>query len=621
MVQIHIPEIKASILMEKIRDGARRGGGWASPHTVAESAPTVSGSGMSVNASTGASPTPFSVPPLVLQPEFQTHHNDQYHVNDLLRFHDRDFIQNAYRAILKRYPDAHGFEQFLEKLRSGQLNKVDILARLRFSPEGHAKNVQVKGLLLPSIVRRAYNVPLFGYLVRLLVGLARVPHMIRYQQQLEGYLLAQQQLVSDYANDRGRELAAALNQVSALEQTLIKQRDELSRQIDRLADEQKALQAETRASFDESLSELNARVEARSRLESRERREEIELSAQKLRLALEQESAKLREEARAEASELQKEIGQESKRLSSGAQETRRELSERLEQLSQSLSQQVEDVTLGLNEQTQQAERRQQEIRTEIIAQARRITLLLEEARRALPAPFTQGQLQKMADERERGLDAFYLSFENLFRGSHTDIKNRFRVYLPVLKRKGVGASAMPVLDIGCGRGEWLELLGEEGLLARGVEANRVEVAQCRERGLEVVEADFISYLRELPERSVGAVTGFHVIEHLPAAMMIEVLDEAVRVLKSGGVLIFETPNPQNVLVGSYYFHFDPTHQKPLPSPVMSFLFEARGLVEVEIINLHPAETQRVEGDSDLVKRFNDYFYGPMDYAVVGWKA
>jgi O-antigen chain-terminating methyltransferase len=620
MVQIHIPEISASTLMDKIRDGARRGGGWASPLSTAESAPghLAPGSDTNLNASAGKSPTPFSVPPLVLQPEFQTHRDDQYHVNDLLRFHDRDFVQNAYRAILKRYPDAHGFEQFLEKLRSGQLNKLDILARLRFSPEGRAKKVQVKGLLLPSIVRRSYGWPLLGYLARLLVGLARLPHMIRYQQQLEGYLLAQQQLVGDYANERGRELAVALNQVSALEQTLMEQREqilaELTMQIDRLGDEQKALQAESRARFDERLSELNAHVEARSRLESRERHEEIELSAQKMRLALEQASENLREEARAEASELKKEIEQESERLRASAQEeTRRELSERLE-----------GVTQGLKEQARQAELaaiRQQEIRTEIIAQARRITLLLEEARRALPAPFTQGQLQKMADERERGLDAFYLSFENLFRGSRADIKNRFRVYLPVLKRRGVGASAMPVLDIGCGRGEWLELLGEEGLLARGVEANRVEVAQCRERGLKVVEADFISYLRELPDKSVGAVTGFHVIEHLRAEAMMEVLDEAVRVLTSGGVLIFETPNPQNVLVGSYYFHFDPTHQKPLPSPVMSFLFEARGLVEVEIINLHPAETERVEGDSDLVKRFNDYFYGPMDYAVVGWKA
>lgn len=617
MVRIHIPEIKVETLMDKIRDGARRRGGWTSPVSAAESASQpASGSAANGKASADNSSSRFNVPQLVLQPEFQTHHDDQYHVNDLLRFHDRDFIQNAYRAILKRYPDALGFKQFLGTLRDGRLNKIDILARLRFSPEGRAKKVHVKGLLLPSIVRRSYSLPVLGYVVRWIIGLARLPHMIRYQQQLEGYLLAQQQLISDYANERGRELSLALNHVSELGQALFELREqilaELTGQIDRLSDKQKALQAESRARFDERLSELNVQTEARLRHESKKRREEIALSDQKLRLALEQESGQLRKEARGETSELRKQIEQEGERLRVGAQDTTRELSERIEQMMQSLSEQTK--------QAEQAALRQQEIRTEITAQARRITLLLEEARRGLPAPFTQSQLQKMADERERGLDAFYLSFENLFRGSRADIKDRFRVYLPVIKQKGVGAADMPVLDIGCGRGEWLELLQKEGLHARGVEANRVEVAQCRERGLDVVEADLISYLRELPDRSIGGVTGFHVVEHLPTETMIDVLDESVRVLKPGGVLIFETPNPQNVLVGSYYFHFDPTHQKPLPSPMMSFLFEARGLTEVEIINLHPAETDKVEGDSDLVKRFNDYFYGPMDYAVVGWK-
>jgi O-antigen chain-terminating methyltransferase len=98
------------------------------------------------------------------------------------------------------------------------------------------------------------------------------------------------------------------------------------------------------------------------------------------------------------------------------------------------------------------------------------------------------------------------------------------------------------------------------------------------------------------------------------------VCDESVRVLKPGGALIFETPNAENVLVGSYYFHFDPTHRKPLPSPTMRFIFEARGLTDVEVINLHPSETSKVEGDSELTKRFNEFFYGPMDYAVLGWK-
>jgi O-antigen chain-terminating methyltransferase len=178
----------------------------------------------------------------------------------------------------------------------------------------------------------------------------------------------------------------------------------------------------------------------------------------------------------------------------------------------------------------------------------------------------------------------------------------------------------MPILDIGSGRGEWLELLSEKNLRASGVDLNRVLVAQCRERGLEVIEDDVMHYLRALPDASIGAVTGFHLVEHLPVEILIKMLDETVRVIKPGGAVIFETPNPQNVLVGSCNFYFDPTHRNPLPGPIMKFLVQSRGFARVEVINLNPSDTERVAGDTDLIKRFNQYFYGPMDYAVVGWK-
>src|SRR5262249_7245881 len=147
-------------------------------------------------------------------------------------------------------------------------------------------------------------------------------------------------------------------------------------------------------------------------------------------------------------------------------------------------------------------------------------------------------------------------------------------------------------------------------------------VEQWRQQGLEVVESDALTYLRSLPDASVGAVTGFHIIEHLPLDELINVLDETVRVLTSGGVAIFETPNPGNVLVGSHTFYLDPTHRNPLPSAMMRFLAEARGLCRVEIRELHPcpAAVRVQEGELEVAQRFNEYFYGPQDYAVIGWK-
>ena len=220
--------------------------------------------------------------------------------------------------------------------------------------------------------------------------------------------------------------------------------------------------------------------------------------------------------------------------------------------------------------------------------------------------------------ENSHALDALYATFQDVFRGSRENIKTRLRAHLPRVKTAGVGTDAMPIVDLGCGRGEWLELLRDEGLRARGVDLNRVSIAGCREMGLEIVERDAIAYLRSLPDMTVGAVTGFHIIEHLPLDVLLRLLDEAYRVLKPGGLAIFETPNPQNVLVGSCTFYLDPTHRNPLPAGLMKFMMEMRGFLEVEIVCLHPYPKEvRVSG-SDLADRFNDYFYGPQDYAVVG---
>ena len=261
-------------------------------------------------------------------------------------------------------------------------------------------------------------------------------------------------------------------------------------------------------------------------------------------------------------------------------------------------------------------------LKNSLILQERRVGILLEEARKRLPEPFDQEQLQTFASEETHLLDPLYLSFEDQFRGTREDIKDRLKVYVPLVREAKAGTDKRPILDVGCGRGEWLEILEEEGLTARGLDINRELVEECRDRGMDVVEGDAIEYLHDLPDVSLGAVTGFHLIEHLPFKVLIKLLDDTVRVLKPGGLAIFETPNPENILVGAYNFYFDPTHRHPLPAPMMKFLAESRGLCNLEIKPLHPYdEASRVPEDgSKLVRRFNEYFYGPQDYAVIGYK-
>jgi SAM-dependent methyltransferase len=293
-----------------------------------------------------------------------------------------------------------------------------------------------------------------------------------------------------------------------------------------------------------------------------------------------------------------------------------------VDRLQQEHATRVESALSERDKRFVEGEKAHAQLKTAQVLQERRLTMLLEEARRRLPEPFSQDQLQAIADEEKHALEALYVSFEDQFRGTRHDIKERFRVYLPLLEEAKLASAQMPILDVGCGRGEWLELLYDTGLRAQGVDENRVLVEDCRRLGLEVIEDEAVSYLSGLPQESLGAVTGFHIIEHLPLEVLVKLLDETVRVLKPGGIAIFETPNPENVLVGSHNFYLDPTHRNPLPSGTMKFLAEARGLCRVTIMNLHPyPEFHHLdEAGLDIAKRFNKYFYGPQDYAVVGWK-
>lgn len=259
-------------------------------------------------------------------------------------------------------------------------------------------------------------------------------------------------------------------------------------------------------------------------------------------------------------------------------------------------------------------------LKNDLLQQKRLIALFLEDAKKRLPEVHTQDELKKIVDEKQHLLDGFYTAFEDSFRGSNEDIINRLKVYLPFLRDARVGTADSPILDVGCGRGEWLQLMIECGYSAKGLDINRVMIEQCQARGLEVIESDVMAYLKSLPDHSLGAVTGFHIMEHLPFEILMELFYETVRVLKPGGLTIFETPNPENLLVGSCNFYYDPTHRHPLPPPTIEFIANFVGLSRVQILRLHPLSHQIVVDDSELAKRFNEYFYSFMDYSVIGFK-
>ena len=466
-------------------------------------------------AAAGATPAeaPPLIPELKLQPDFQPRSTNRYHISDLLRYHDRVFVDSAYRAILKRPPDATESARDLKRLRSGEFNKIDVLAALRYSNEGKAKGVEVEGLAMPAVVRRLGQLPLLGYFIRLGIAVARLPRLVRDQREFAGYVLSQNQQIADFINAISARVVESNQAVSRIEQALAKE-------VEAFRDEHRALR--------EQHESLNHSTSARI--------DEIHHHFEATRTEINKQSALL------QSLETHFETGKE-------------QLSNRI------------DV---LNEKVNPMENHQ--------------------------------------------LDPVYAALEDRFRGSREEITDRFKVYLPYVET----VRDSLVIDLGSGRGEWLELLKEAGIKARGVEKNVVSIEQCRRRGLEVVDEDILAHLRGLADASAGAITGFHIIEHISIEGLVSLLDEAIRVLCPGGVVIFETPNPANVLVGSNFFYLDPTHHHPLPSELMQFLFESRGFDRVEVLNLHPWDSGRVAGEGELAERFNGFFFGPMDYAIIG---
>ncbi len=286
--------------------------------------------------------------------------------------------------------------------------------------------------------------------------------------------------------------------------------------------------------------------------------------------------------------------------------------------------QNIENLTKQLNASQQQYENYWQQthyLRYDLNQQKRLITMFLENSRNQTLDSLEKKKKQTLVNEEFGLLDGFYLAFEDKFRGERQDIQKLQQNYFSILADAKINKENSVILDVGCGRGEWLELLKREGYTAKGIDINKLMVEQCCDRGLDVVETDVISYLQSLSDASINVITGFHIIEHLSFPILLQLFDEAVRVLQPGGCLIFETPNPANVWVGSHTFYFDPTHRNPLPSQMVKFVAEYQGLQAVKILNLNPIpDNQKLHG-SDLAERFNQYFYSAQDYAIIGYKA
>lgn len=460
---------------------------------------------------------------------------DHYILGDFFRFDDEDFIDVAYRTLLRRPANDAGSKDYLAALRSGAVSKVEVLGMIRFSDEGMKHSVHVDGLLLPYRLHRWRRLPIVGWFLGMGMALARLPRLSRRLQLIEASTAHETQALGRWANRLDAAVARRLLHAEGERRAL---RDELTKTND---DIQKIVAMQ------------NTIASAQDAIDAQLRDND---TAHKAALA-------------------------------------------------------------ALNDQLRGDHRR-------LLAMLERLTVFLDGATRQPGVGGVSPSLPQL-----QSMEQQYASFEEVFRGERGQIKLRVAHYLEALAAAGIApGSGEVILDLGSGRGEWLEVLAEHGYSGRGVDLNRGMLEESEKRGHEVVEADVLNYLKAQDGDSIAAITSMHLVEHIPHPVLIQLLDEALRVLRPGGVLILETPNPENVLVGSCRFYMDPTHLNPIPPLLLQWTVQARGFEQavIERLSEHRGDPEIVPVPGSVpgaaqINRMIDWFTVPPDYAVIARKA
>ncbi len=284
-----------------------------------------------------------------------------------------------------------------------------------------------------------------------------------------------------------------------------------------------------------------------------------------------------------------------------------------------------------LDQQYQKFSQMTQTLERENILQKHRLERMLNKMEAKYEIP--EGDIASLVKEKEHFMDHSYFAFESRFRGSEEEIKKRQEVYVELFK------DAKNVLDIGCGRGELLELFRNNSVKATGIDLNEEMILLCQEKKLDVKQIDAINHLNNTQDNSLGGIIASHLIEHLRPDLLIELIKLCWAKLEIGACLVFETPNPESVVVSATSFHLDISHIKPIHPEAIKFTLESLGFMDLQIKYLSPfPEGMKLQLIDDLgrtvyapgnemaqvintnTERLNNLLFGYQDYFVMGKK-
>jgi len=235
------------------------------------------------------------------------------------------------------------------------------------------------------------------------------------------------------------------------------------------------------------------------------------------------------------------------------------------------------------------------------------------EVRGAASPPASPTPPEDRREQRPSPLPFDYGRFAERFRGSEEYVKSGQQFYLPYF------SACRNVLDIGCGRGEFLEMMRAERIPAKGIDLSQESIAICRHKGIEAETADLFDYLAGLPEASLDGIFCSQVVEHLPPGRLPEMIKLCASRLARNGVLALETPNPECLAIFATHFYLDPTHHRPVPYTLLAFYLEEFGVGNIEVKKLSPA-VESMPSLASLPEDFREAFFGGLDYAILGKK-